>query len=409
VNPMMGDPYTGHSWEIPPSASNFINYKAALSYLLLIQSTRLRSVGQWDVYATKDHGLQFYYDSSREMLRYVTPDELSWKVIMRGSRQVASFGYGHEWSQFEDEYGNIFYRNDVTREHCWDRPYDAIEVRPKERMCSAFLNRSKAIEQKWYTCEQCNRAWKLAPEGAKLVLKLCEPCAFRCHVGHKGVRLVRTSMSLCLCPQVCKLSDCRCCAKETSPEQLETQEIAKYEAAEKKRKMELNVLMPPVFANVPTHWPDGTKKSKSGWRMCRRPADLHSLPKKTIDIDDLDHDSGDDEDDNKSLTSNYSGSVIDGRPITNGEYNALLQCGDDFPYSSPDELPNGWVEVVDVEEREVLEVGARVLVTPRKRPVKMYGRVVSMHKPGFYVVYIDAKQREEIICRANIETISGER
>lgn len=132
-------------------------------------------------------------------------------------------GYGNEWEEMKDSEGNVFYRNVLTSQCQWDKPLDAVKVSATEKFCTAYKNKNRSIVQKWlvcrlnllkmiiaytcrYSCEECNRSWNASSEGAKTLLKLCEPCVFRCHKTHKGVRLIRTSAASCNCLVVCKVS-----------------------------------------------------------------------------------------------------------------------------------------------------------------------------------------------------------
>jgi hypothetical protein len=101
------------------------------------------------------------------------------------------------------------------------------------------------------------------------MLRICEPCVYRCHRGHKGVRLVRISPVVCGCNSVCQPVN-PCCAHEISAIQLKNVKLAQQQSAEQQRQELLNLLMPPVFAMVPKYSPEGILKKESGYLMCRR-------------------------------------------------------------------------------------------------------------------------------------------
>ena len=46
-------------------------------------------------------------------------------------------GYENEWEVLTDNWDNVFYRNIETGVCEWDRPIDAVEVTPFEKLCTA--------------------------------------------------------------------------------------------------------------------------------------------------------------------------------------------------------------------------------------------------------------------------------
>lgn len=48
------------------------------------------------------------------------------------------FWTGNEWEVLTDKYGNTFYRHAITRQCEYDRPHDAVQVKPAEMLCSAY-------------------------------------------------------------------------------------------------------------------------------------------------------------------------------------------------------------------------------------------------------------------------------
>lgn len=103
------------------------------------------------------------------------------------------------------------------------------------------------------------------------MIKLCEPCVFRCHKGHKGIRFVRSAIVICSCSSHGAIIDAACCARVISANQLEKQRRALDFRGEAKRLREQNSLMPLVFAPVPRYDRDNKRKVESGWMLCRRP------------------------------------------------------------------------------------------------------------------------------------------
>lgn len=132
--------------------------------------------------------------------------------------------------------------------------------------------------QKWYSCEQCNRAWKTisaermmqansvdstspTPSPANKSnamtrsLIVCEPCMARCHDRHKGVRFLYTAESsrtlYCMCTEVSKITGFICRGVTISNGQLNTQDAARNKRLDALRHAKRNKQFPPIFACVP--------------------------------------------------------------------------------------------------------------------------------------------------------------
>jgi hypothetical protein len=45
---------------------------------------------------------------------------------------------GKEWEVFTDKHGVTFYRNAITKQCEYERPHDAVNVKPAEMLCSAY-------------------------------------------------------------------------------------------------------------------------------------------------------------------------------------------------------------------------------------------------------------------------------
>lgn len=113
------------------------------------------------------------------------------------------------------------------------------------------------------------------------MVRICEPCVYRCHRGHKGVRLVRISPIACQCGSVCEAVN-HCCAHEMSAIQLQNIKMAQHQAVEEERSKLYNLLMPPIFALVPKYSLNGIFKRESGYMMCRRPPPNNALLKHIV-------------------------------------------------------------------------------------------------------------------------------
>lgn len=106
----------------------------------------------------------------------------------------------------------------------------------------------------------------------RTIIKICEPCIYRCHKLHKGIRLIRTSTAICNCDMVCQVNNLICNACDVSENQITIQHDCKLQQNERLRKANFDELMPPVFAMVPSKHKNGNKKAIYGWMLCRRVA-----------------------------------------------------------------------------------------------------------------------------------------
>ena len=188
--------------------------------------------------------------------------------------EVEAFGEEIEKCLRKDEngvYGYILYRNNSTLQDfmSWDRPVDAIEVPPRMKFCTSLRSKNQPIGnsrynvfgisislktillnshyiiqyavQYYYTCEECNRAWSKVTMGKNPALKLCEPCVFRCHKGHRGVRKVREAKVTCMCELLSQAIQCLCNARSIDESQLQVQQCGFEERKEWKRQDDRDV------------------------------------------------------------------------------------------------------------------------------------------------------------------------
>ena len=399
------DNYSQYGWlDVPDEIKAKYDWTVALKYLRFARCEKLREFGRWTHYRDRKTEMNFYYDEMRAEFRVQQPKESTWEVASKGSKVEACLGYANEWEVVRSEDGkNCFYRHRITNECTWDKPRDAVIPEVHEKFCVQMTHKGKPVIQRYYCCEQCNRKWKTSIEGAKVNLKICEPCIFRCHEGHKGIRLVKDNEFVCLCEQVCKIANIRCCAKEISKSQANVQGEAFDERTEVSRKKELDALMPPTFVNVPSHWPDGSPKMMHGWQLCRRVALKGFNSVGVVKT----------EDDETVTTatsidshSQVTGSLTKDTP-TNPDLVQFLLESEDYPYVPPPNLPQGWIEVVDPEEPEELRKRTRCLVRQVKSRQYCYATVVEPGaKLGFYKVKYDIDSDVETVHRSRVQTIT---
>lgn len=355
--------------------------------------------------------MDVYYDAVADRCRFTLPKEATWQYAQKDALLVERVGFAKEYDVMRDKQGNVFYRHNVTRVCNWDKPVDAVSATPADMFCSAFQFKKKEMTQKLFTCEQCNRAWKTSDAGAKVTLKLCEPCIVRCHEGHKGVRQIKDGISVCLCENVSRVAGNTCCATVISKRQSTLQAEALDNTFEMLRRKEHNALMPPIFAMVPPKWHDGRRKKLHGWLLCRRP------PLKGAETMG-EHEGNDDESTATTRTekteesfSTRSGSLNKYEPVAESVQDKLLSA-DEYPYKRPEGLPEDWIEVMDVEEPEgVLPRGTRVLVDMRDKGPGVpyaYGNIVSQisKRRNVYLVRADLNGGTTLkVARSRIETI----
>lgn len=287
--------------------------------------------------------------------------------------------------------------------------------------------------QNWYSCEQCNRAWKQSPLGSSGSVRICEGCIARCHIGHKGIRLVKYSQALCICDSVCQITSSKCNACMISLLQAQVQQKAEDLRFEQERIRLRNIEMPPIFALVPRYTPAGRLKAESGWlfcRLCKTPAvvnedgdvgDLMIDQDKAAHLDHVQLSDSDESVGSQSINSKGSKSIIshdsESLASVNSIANAKLLVKSTVNFMTlpdnliiQDGLPNDWIEVYDVEEPSLLKYEDQVLCTRYNCILKQYGTIKNKVRPGFYrVTYQDRSLPDEILERSYIELISRRR
>eukprot|EP01038_Epipyxis_sp_PR26KG_P010329 gene10329-13878_t len=309
-NRLAGDEFDNYTWTLPYEPKDvyaMIHRFNSLSHLVHINSTFLRKCkgNNWDMLVCNKTRINYYYNPHQERISFITPSELEWNIILETSKRVDRLGYGNEWELFNDENGNEFYRNTITKKCDWNKPLDAVTPTPLELLCTGYQFHNRMMEQKWFTCEQCNRGWKTSAEGANRLMKICEPCVARCHAGHKGIRFMRNGPAICICTAICQVIGSECQACQMSDIQRKIQNDAINQRFEFKRERRHNKLYPPVFCSIPRYHQNGSVKVQSGWMICRK-VPLEDVGIDSISDSDDEKSSSEDEYDDKSYHKNKS-------------------------------------------------------------------------------------------------------
>jgi len=138
-NPLMGDEYEQYSWDEPENAKKLIHRTYAINYLIKINSIKKREYNEWILYECKTNTIEFFYNIITQNISFQRPKHLEWRYILRDSIKTdIKLGYGNEWEVYNDKWGNLFYKNILTRQFEYDKPLDAIVVSPAEMLCTAF-------------------------------------------------------------------------------------------------------------------------------------------------------------------------------------------------------------------------------------------------------------------------------
>eukprot|EP01036_Dinobryon_divergens_P026472 gene26472-35131_t len=301
-----------------------------------VRSTFLRAFNQWEAYRCNKTNLEYYFKKSDYDI------------------------------SFEDCFGNIFYHN-VSNDSCeWERPHDAVEVTPAEKLCTYFLDKSRPTLQRWYSCEQCNRVWKTASSSS-------DGNSGTATEGHKGVRLIKESPVQCNCGEVCAVvaetvavhkEDAYCKACVISKTEKKVTSFAESIRLEQKRHRQLLVDMPPVFALVPrfeepspeSNKPNSKLKLASGWMICRKTTPglvevrLWGSNQGLVTVKE-ESDSSDDGEDEEGQKKTEEASV--------GFASVSSVDTADLPDQNTGQ--GVWVELFDPEDREQLKYGDRVI------------------------------------------------
>ena len=466
LNPIRGDLHTEWTWFKPPApAVPIFDRYQGLQYLLTVSSRWLRTLNGWKMHQCMRTGVIFYYHPSKDVITFKPPRNCDLTSLYKIHRPDSEkkLGFGNEWVQMfipaddqeqkrkeltqeggqlehclttnsEGLLGYVFYRNNSTLHEfmTWDRPVDAVQIPTKLKFCSAIQARNQPSLQMYYTCEECNRNWAGVLEGKRVPkVILCEPCIFRCHVGHKGVRKVKEGRVSCVCNDVCRATNISCRAREVSPEQLMIQQFGFEERIEWKRQADRDEKNPHVFCPVPCCWEDGkTPKRWGGWSICRRPPylgyDTIGAPEgdvSTVSVVSAQDsvtaaDSDEDADDRSEFTTQSERSRKRAerkaaRELKEAQEESEVQL-DFFPFLPPPGLPEGWIEVADYEEDADLYLGCRVLATKHRTgsscklaqtPIREYGTILKKANPLVHCVQFDDSERRNV-GRQHIEAIT---
>ncbi len=267
-------------------------------------------------------------------------------------------------------------------------------------------DKGRRIEQRWYTCEECNQNWKQLQDNpkAKIMIKICEPCSYRCHSGHKGIRFIRSSAVSCMCLSTCK-PFCPCNALEVSKEQLSISQAAFAERIEIRRQRMQMALMPPVLALVPRHDANGVFKRESGWMICSRAPITRAL---RMGLSEESVSSVDTDTVAESSQEHYSESVVgnlmdDSQMLLSEKHESALEELEDRSQMSQNE--SSWIEVQDPEEPVVLPKGTKVLCKRKGIIQKCYGTIFKQAKCGLNIVRF-ALGETETIAREHMQVIT---
>ena len=445
VNPGEGDVFNSWSWTVP----DIIRTEYYLSCGWMFQRMcRSEVIATFDsvVKLQCNRTAAFYYFFIEENeYQFDLPDEFSWASVAKGATFLEKYGFSMEWQEYTRN-NTKFYYNRLTEEYRWKRPAEAITVTPMEQFCTTYGIGNRRIDQKWYTCDTCNaRARELNmekdPENDKAVLlKICEPCIYRCHKGHKGTRLVRKQPVTCVCNAPSCEGVCSCNAQEISKTQIDLHKEERDGLIEDNRVRQRNAIMPVLFCPVPQFDKQGNKKRESGWMICRQemfpnmkhekvkekisarveeiadrkakrhwkdvsPQALRDAKSKlhTIDLSDKSYTQTDEE---FEMIGSPKPGVKDVKYykifIDAAEMEPDLFVDDSFRQA----YDMGWRKVYDPEEPEVIEKGARVLCVRANVTPKCYGTVLDNLGRNVYLVKFPKKGDMEKISRDKIEVIS---
>lgn len=239
----------------------------------------------------------------------------------------------------------------------------------------------------------------------------------RCHKGHKGVRYMRTSVAICICTAVCRVTTniCRACVMSDTQKRAQADAISYRE--ERRRILLRNEEQPPIFTPVPRYFADGTLKGESGWRICRVCRTSEEDRRDPLDDGDLLADApadaaGELSDTDSSVGSQSVGSTDSAPRAGDISIASSVVKRRRSDWSSKEKparigLPLGWYEVYDVEEPYQLQYQDRVLCLRYSGIPREYGRIKLQVKPGFYKVQFENRALpDEVLERSYIELVS---
>jgi hypothetical protein len=212
-------------------AQVLISRSKALQFHMSVRSVFLRSHkdGRIRVYRCKYTEADYWYDKMTDDVSFEPPKFINWKDTYRSSELVRKLGFVEEWEERRDADGNIFYRNNttLTQYFTYVQPVNALVVKAKDKHCTKMKHKENMFLQKFYSCEECNRKYVNSLGKMGQVIRICEPCAMRCHKGHRGLSEGGTTTTpevnfVCLCDMVSSYSGGKCCARQISQGQVYT-------------------------------------------------------------------------------------------------------------------------------------------------------------------------------------------
>ena len=238
----------------------------------------VREVGDWQTLIDMRHADEcllyvsdFIADGGGIGVTTQLPPALTWDALQARSARTGLLGAAEEWQTWQLQDGREFYVKPSTNDKRWIRPVDAVEENEAVKNCTNITFDFKVTSQPWFTCEQCNSE----SEGKKRLI-LCVHCAKRCHDGHRGIKYLRTSKVACMCFECC---DC-ILMKEVEQKAREEgivplNKLARYEAEEVRRRVNLGKDVPAVLALLPERPEKERKKGYfgaqvEGWCLARR-------------------------------------------------------------------------------------------------------------------------------------------
>ena len=133
------DKYTDFDWGIPDQVRSIVNKTAAFVFYRHNRCKLIRTIGRWEMYTCQRTKCSFYYDPDVEEVRFNIPKECRFRQLVKYAEVKRKLGFGNEWLEMIDtKSGHVFYKNSNTLDCVWDKPYEAVEITPNERFCTAF-------------------------------------------------------------------------------------------------------------------------------------------------------------------------------------------------------------------------------------------------------------------------------
>ena len=105
-----------YSWTLPEMVRLAFHRSVALNYQRFMYSKHVRWAGysKWQMLECTRTGIMFYYSEDKDSIRFTTPKEARWELILKRATKIRNLGFSEEYIEYRDRDNNLFYHNRLT-------------------------------------------------------------------------------------------------------------------------------------------------------------------------------------------------------------------------------------------------------------------------------------------------------